>query len=219
MSQLNFDQARHNMIEQQIRPWEVLDPRVLEVMALVPREAFVDPAYATLALADVELPIGHGERMMPPRLEGRLLQALDLRPGDRVLEIGTGSGFLTACLAALGGRVTSVEQHADLSEAAAARLAALEIPNVELAVGDAAAGWEAGAPFDAIAVTGSLPLIPDTLRRQLKEGGRLFAVVGSGPVMEGTLVTRTGAGSWSTVSLLDTWLAPLTAPRTSAFVL
>ena len=218
MSQLNFDQARYNMIEQQIRPWDVLDPRVLEVMSSVPREAFVAEADTALALADVELPIGHGETMMPPRLEGRVLQALDLQPGDTVLEIGTGSGFLTACLAELAGRVVSVEQHADLSEQAAARLAARGVTNVELAVGDAALGWEASGPYDAIAVTGSLPTIPDELRRQLKVGGRLFAVVGSGPVMEGVVVTRVNDESWSEVSVLDTVLAPLTGARASTFV-
>ena len=217
MSQLNFDQARYNMIEQQIRPWDVLDPRVLEVMTRIPREAFVDDKDTALALADTELPIGCGEKMMPPRLEGRVLQALDIQPGDTVLEIGTGSGYLTACLADLGGRVISVEQHAELSEKAAARLAARGITNVELVVADAAEGLEAQGPYDVIAVTGSLPVIPESLRRQLKVDGRLFAVVGNGPTMEGMLITRTNDESWSEVSVLDTWLAPLTGARASAF--
>ena len=217
MSQLNFDQARYNMIEQQIRPWDVLDPRVLAVMTKVPREAFVADDQKRLALADIELPTALGEHMMTPRLEGRLLQALDIQPGDKVLEIGTGSGFLAACLATLGARVVSVEQHAELSERAAAALAAQSVANVELAVGDAAAGWEGEAPYDAIAVTGSLPVVPDALRRQLKVGGRLFAVVGSGPVMEGMLITRTNEESWSEVSVLDTDLTPLSGARPSTF--
>jgi protein-L-isoaspartate(D-aspartate) O-methyltransferase len=206
---MNLEQARFNMVEQQIRTWDVLDQRVLDAMMLVPRDAFAPPEYRALAYADVELPIGHGEAMMTPKLEARIVQSLRLTPSDRVLEIGTGSGFLTALLAHLGGHVYSMEVHADLSRVAATRLDALGLANVTLTVGDGSRGWLDHAPYDAIAVTGSLPALDDTLSLQLKVGGRLFVVVGEPPVMEGLLIARVSDREWSRESLFDTQLAPL----------
>jgi protein-L-isoaspartate(D-aspartate) O-methyltransferase len=209
MSDTHIEVARLNMIEQQIRPWEVLDPRVLDAFGQIPREMFVAEKYRQLAFADVEIPIGHGQCMMKPVLEGRLLQALSLEPGDSVLEIGTGSGFLTACLARLGAKVTSVELYEDLKFAAVQRLRDLEIENVRLRVGDAADGWEPERSFDAIAVTGSMPGIPRHFREQLRLGGRLFAVTGQSPAMRAWLVTRVGDAQWSEECLFETDLRRL----------
>jgi protein-L-isoaspartate(D-aspartate) O-methyltransferase len=197
------------MVVQQIRPWEVLDQRVLDAISALPREAFVAPEYRALAYADTELPLGGGELMMAPRVEARMVQSLRLTPADKVLEVGTGSGYVTALLARLAGRVVSVERLETLSRQAAERLAALEITNVSLAVGDASRGWVQDAPYDAIAVTGSLPELDETFQRQLKVGGRLFVVVGEPPVMEALLITRAGERDWTRVSLFDTELPPL----------
>ena len=206
---MNLDQARFNMIEQQIRPWDVLDQKVLDVIAAIPRDAFVIPVYRQLAYADVELPLGDGEVMMEPKVEARMVQSLRLTPTDRVLEIGTGSGYATALLARLAGHVYSVERLEALSQRAAARLAEHGIQNVTLKVGDGSAGWPEQAPYDAMAVTGSLPSLDETLQRQLKLGGRLFVIVGEPPVMEALLLTRVGDNDWSRESLFDTELPPL----------
>ena len=210
MTQVNIAQARFNMIEQQIRPWEVLDPRVLEVLAVVPREDFVAEAQRELAFADLELPLGHGETMLAPKMAGRILQAVGVRAGDKVLEVGTGSGFLTACLAKFGARVVSVEREEEFTATAKARLEAHGLGDVALETGDATLGWPAAAPYDVIVLTGSLPELPQPLLDQLKIGGRLFAVVGRGPVMEALLVTRVGEQGYSRRSLFDTVLPPLT---------
>jgi len=204
MSEMNFEQARFNMVEQQIRPWDVLDQRVLDAIAQVPREAFVPEAYRKLAFSDVRIPLGHDQVMMNPNLEGRLLQALGLRAEDKVLEIGTGSGYVTACLATLAGHVTSVELFEDFSERAGERLAAQGIHNVELVVGDAAKGWGDEQSYEAIAVTGSLPTLPEAFRRALTVGGRLFVIVGRSPVMEARLITRVGDEEWTEESLFET---------------
>ena len=209
MTDMNLEQARHNMIEQQIRPWEVLDQRILELLAQVPREDFVPPRYRKLAFADLEIPLGHGEVMMQPRLEARLLQALDVHPDDRVLEIGTGSGYVTALLAHLGRQIISVELNSDLLEQANQRLASHGITNVTLSQGDGANGWSAGAPFDAILLTGSLPELPESFLKTLTIGGRLVAVVGNAPIMEAILVTRLGEHQWSEESLFETATPPL----------
>ncbi len=210
--------ARHNMVEQQIRPWEVFDRRVLDLIEALPREAFVPEAYRGLAYADIEIPLGHGQRMMFPRVEARLLQALDLQPGDRILEIGTGSGYVTACLAKLGGEVTSIDIHAEFTDQAAGRLQAQEIQGVNLLSGDGLADGIEGGPFDVIAVTGSLPALPDSLKQQLKVGGRLFAIIGQSPVMEATLITRTGDDAWQEEYLFETDLPALeNAPKPSHF--
>ncbi len=186
---MNLEQARYNMIEQQIRPWEVLDATVLDLLKQVPREAFVPEQYAGLAFADLELPIGHGQSMLSPKLEARIIQSLMLKKTDKVLEVGTGSGYMTALLARLAGEVVTVDCIAEMTASARARLHALGLDNVSYATGDAAQGWQASAPYDAIVLTGSVPVLANTFKQQLKPGGRLFAIVGEAPVMEATLVT------------------------------
>ncbi len=186
---MNLEQARYNMIEQQIRPWEVLDATVLDLLKQVPREGFVPEQYAGLAFADIEIPLGHGQSMLSPKLEARMVQSLALRKTDKVLEVGTGSGYMTALLATLAGEVVSVELVEPLAAAARARLHQHGISNVTVQVGDAAQGWAAGAPYDVIVLTGSVPVLADAFRAQLKPGGRLLAIVGEAPVMEATLVT------------------------------
>jgi protein-L-isoaspartate(D-aspartate) O-methyltransferase len=218
MDQTRIDQARLNMIENQVRAWEVLDQRVLDVMIRVPREEFVPPRYHDLAFADTEVPLGHGQAMMAPKVEGRLLQALDVQPSDIILEVGTGSGYLTALLANLGHHVYSVEIFPDFSTQAGKRLAAHGLHNVTLEKGDAAHGWPARAPYDVIAVAGSLYSLPDSFRRNLKVGGRLFVVLGEAPAMEAVLITREKDG-WARESLFETVLAPLVnAPQPPRFV-
>ena len=213
MSEMNVEQARFNMIEQQVRTWEVLDQRVLNVMAAVPRERFVPERYQALAFADIQIPIGEGQVMMEPKLEGRVLQALALQPTDHVLEVGTGSGYLTACLAKLAAHVVTVEKSRALSEAAHARLDALGLRNVVFRIGDAAGGWADDGQFDAIALTGACPKVPEVYKHQLKVGGRLFVVVGEEPIMEALLITRLGAQEWSSESLFDTKLPLLEGVR------
>ncbi len=208
--------ARRQMIEQQVRTWEVRDPRVLEAMAAVPRERFVPEAWRDVAFADAEIPIGHGQCMLKPALEGRILQALAPERGDSALEIGTGSGFFAACLAQLAGDVVSVEIHADLAASAARAIAAQGITRVQVETGDAFARND-DARFQVIAVTGSLPVYEPRFERALAIGGRLFVVVGSPPVMEARLVTRTGKDTWLSDVLFETSIPPLfhapAAPR------
>ncbi len=209
MNDADFERARFNMVEQQIRPWEVLDQRVLDTLMEVPRHRFVDEEYLKVAYSDIAIPLPHGEEMMHPKIEAKLLQAVDVRPNEKVLEVGTGSGYLTALLSRLSFRVVSVELHEDLSRKAAERLAAMGADNVELRVGDGAEGWPDEAPFDVIVLTGSVARIPQSLLDQLKPGGRLFAVVGEEPVMEAKLVTRVGDREWAEESLFETVLPPL----------
>lgn len=214
---VDFERARYNMIEQQIRPWDVLDQRVLDVIAATPREVFVPERYrTTLAFSDISIPLEHDQYMMPPKLEGRLLQALSLQPTDTVLEIGTGSGYLTACLARLAARVVSVDIFGDFKYATERKLAGLGIDNVELHVEDAAAGWGAEGQFDAIAVTGSLPVPHQGFHRSLTLGGRLFVIVGQPPMMEALLITRVGPDQWARESLFDTVIPPLLNAATPA---
>jgi protein-L-isoaspartate(D-aspartate) O-methyltransferase len=216
---MNFEQARFNMVEQQIRTWEVLDQRVLDLLLRVRREDYVPPQHRALAFADMEIPLGHGEKMLAPKLEARMLQELALGPGDRILEVGTGSGYMTALLASLGGHVTSIDIIPEFTKAAGARLAANGIANVALETADAARGWERGAPYDAIVLTGSVPVLPDAIPASLRRGGRLIAVVGEAPVMEARLVTCEGAGAYSSVGLFETCIAPLqNAPQAAKFV-
>ncbi|HJT97917.1 MAG TPA: protein-L-isoaspartate O-methyltransferase [Rhodanobacteraceae bacterium] len=205
----NVDVARRNMIENQVRPWEVLDPRVLDVLAAVRREDFVPARYRELAFADMAMPIGHGETMMKPTVEGRMLQALALSPEDRVLEIGTGSGFVTACLARLAGSVMSVERHADFADAARARVAAAGATNVRIEIADAIRDFASGERFDAVVVTGAVYALPDRLRAFVAPGGRLFAVVGESPAMQATLFTRADETHWREESLFETDLSYL----------
>ena len=208
MTAFNFEQARFNMIEQQIRPWEVLDQRVLDTLASMPREDFVPERYRNLAFSDVAIPLGHGEFMFKPTVEGRLLQALAVKPSDLVLEVGTGSGYLTACLARLAGSVVSVDIVPDFIEVARQKLKALRSSNAVLHAGDASRGWGEHR-YDAIAVTGSMATVADHWRQSLSLGGRLFVVAGQPPVMEALLITRIGEGEWLRESLFDTYLPPL----------
>ncbi|MDE1898132.1 MAG: protein-L-isoaspartate O-methyltransferase [Xanthomonadaceae bacterium] len=201
---LDFAQARQTMVESQVRTWDVLDPRVLDVLSRVHREDFVPAAHRALAFADLELPLGHDEVMMKPVVEGRLLQALALQPGDEVLEIGTGSGFLTACLATLARRVISVDLHGDFVHAAQTRLLAAGLGNVELVVAEAVCGFVPGRRFDAIAVTGALYRIPERFLDWLRPGGRLFAIRGESPAMQAVRVQDSGAGRFSEESLFET---------------
>ena len=205
---MNIDFARRQMIDQQVRAWTVLDSAVLDVLSSVPREDFVPASYESMAFADTEIPLGHGESMMTPTVEGRALQALELRADDRVLEIGTGSGFLTACLARLSGTLVSVDIHEDFVRSAARKLAAAGIDNVELQTMDATRDLP-GNHFDAIAVTGSIETFDPRFVNVLGPGGRLFVVVGSPPVMEARLVRRTGDADWTSETLFETSLGPL----------
>jgi protein-L-isoaspartate(D-aspartate) O-methyltransferase len=191
---LDLDLARRNMITQQVRPSDVLDERVLEALAAVRREDFVPPAYRSLAFADLDLPIGHGEVMLRPVLEGRLLQAAAPQPEQRVLEIGTGSGFFTACLARLAGEVVSVEQHADLTDAARARLHAANVRNVRLEVAEAVRAYRVAQPFDVMVVTGAVFALPPHWSDWIRPGGCLIAIVGESPAQHATRFTRTTSG-------------------------
>ncbi len=206
---MNIEQARFNMIEQQIRPWEVLDPQVLNLMFVVKRENFTPPAYRDLAFADMEIPLGEGQTMLAPKIEAKLLQELGLKPTDKALEIGTGSGYMAALLAARAEHVVSVESRPALAEQARRNLEAAGVDNVTVEIGDGIGGWPARGPYDAIVVSGSLPELPEALLRQLRLGGRLAAIVGSAPVMEAVLVTCTGEGIYNTVNLFETVVAPL----------
>lgn len=192
--QPTMERARFNMIEQQVRPWEVLDERVLGVMRELPREAFVPDAYKGLAYADVEIPLADDATMLAPKIVGRLLQALAVQPSDRVFEIGAGTGYVTACLAHLGRQVSSIEIDPELAEGARARLAAMLLSRTDVHTADAFAGHISGAPFDVIAVTGSVPTREPlaSLMQLLADGGRLFVVVGEAPLMEALLITRIG---------------------------
>lgn len=206
---MNLEQARFNMVEQQIRTWEVLDQKVLDLMAEVPREEFVPAAYRNLAFADTCIPLPHGQSMMVPRVEARMLQALQIEPAERVLEVGTGSGFVTTLLARLAAHVTSVEIHESLSRDALKKLVRFRIDNAELHTGDAARGWNRGAPWDVIAVTGSMPVLDARFQESLATGGRLFVIVGQEPAMEALLITRTSESQWATESLFETVVPPL----------
>jgi protein-L-isoaspartate(D-aspartate) O-methyltransferase len=207
--QLDVERARFNMVEQQIRPWEVLDQRVLDLLFQVRREEFVPPQYRALAFADMEIPIGHGEKMLSPKLEARLLQELALQPGDKMLEVGTGSGYMTALLASLGSHVYSVDIIAEFTQASGARIASRGINNATFETGDAARGWEKHAPYDAIVLTGSVPVLPEAFQKSLKPGGRLIAIVGEPPVMEARLITCVAAGIYNSTGLFETCIAPL----------
>lgn len=206
---MNFEQARINMIEQQIRPWEVLDQRVLDQIGEIPREEFVPQRFRELAFSDTEIPLGHGEVMMSPKLEARMVQALRLQPDDTTLEIGTGSGYVTALLASLSKQVLSIELYPDFTQSAAEKLARLSLSNVDLFTGDGIHGWGKGIPYDAIAVTGSVPLLSEHFQRQLKLGGRLFLIVGQAPIMEARLITCVSENEWNSEPLFETDLPPL----------
>jgi len=204
----NIEQARFNMIEQQIRPWEVLEKRILDLLKHVRREHFVPAEKKGLAFADMEIPLGHGAAMWQPKLEARTVQELHLTRDDRVLEVGTGSGYLTALMSALAAHVTSVEIVPELSAMARQNLAAYHRDNLTLETGDAAHGWGNGT-YDVIVLTGSTPVLPAVFQNSLNIGGRLFAIVGDAPVMEAQLVTRIAPDVFETVNIMETCVAPL----------
>ncbi len=205
---MNIEQARFNMVEQQIRTWEVLDQNVLDLMFVVRREEFVPAAHRLLAFADLELPLGSGASMWSPKMEARVLQELELAPGESVLEIGTGSGYFSALLAGMGARVTSVEIDATLAAEAGIKLERAGFGGVELQQGDGARGW-GSATYDAIVLTGSTPVLPDAFTQQLNPGGRVFAVVGEAPVMQARLVRWVAPGALAGRNLFETLIAPL----------
>jgi len=215
---MNYEQARFNMIEQQIRTWEVLDPGVLDLLHEVKREDFVPVEHRALAFADLEIPLGHGEAMMQPKVEARIVQELALAPDETVYEVGTGSGYLAALLARRSRHVTSAEIHSDLRARASANLAAAGIGNVTLLEGDSAAAPLADAAYDVIVIAGSMPLLPRAFLDRLAPGGRLFAVLGDAPAMKATLVSQPVAGSFRHLELFETLLKPLVnAPQPSRF--
>lgn len=205
---MDIDFARKQMVEQQVRAWDVLHPDILEVLRSVPREQFVPSGYEALAFADTEIPIGHEQTMMTPTLEGRVLQALKPVSSDNVLEIGTGSGFLTACLARLAHSVTSVDIQEDFLATATVNLEDSGITNFSLLPMDATEELPEGS-FDAIAVTGSIEEFDPRFVLALKQGGRLFVVVGDAPAMDARVITRTGDSDWQSISLFETVLTPL----------
>lgn len=209
MLEMNIDSARRNMVESQIRTWEVLDRGILDLAARAPRHEFVPAAYRNLAFADMQLPLAHGQVMMAPKVEARLLQALAVQPGDKILEIGTGSGYVTWLLANLGASVHSVEYFADLSAAARQTLSAQGVTNATLEVGDAAAGWGTPQSYDVIFITGSLPILPERFKTALTLGGRLVAIVGRSPAMTALRIERRDAHSYSETALFETDLPAL----------
>lgn len=212
---MDFERARFNMVEQQIRTWDVLDQDVLDLLFTVPREDFVPAAYRLLAFADLEIPLGDGERMWAPKMEARVVQELKLAQGESVLEIGTGSGYLAALLARRGAQVTSVEINPRLAKEAAAKLARTGFGSVELALGDGARGW-GRTTYDAIVLTGSTPVLPDAFAQQLNPGGRVFAVVGEPPVMSALLVRWVAPGALVKRTVFETVIDPLKNAATPA---
>jgi len=207
---MNIEQARFNMVEQQIRPWEVLDQDVLDLLYVVRREEFVPPEYRALAFSDLEIPLGDGERMWSPKVEARVLQEISPRKTERVLEIGTGSGYFAALLAHRAHHVLSVEISPRLKAVGERNLKAQGIDNVTVELGDAVQGWPKQAQFDVIVLTGSTPVLPEAFLGQLSVGGRLFAIVGDPPVMAARLMTCAAEGSYSTLDLFETDFRPLT---------
>lgn len=212
------EQSRFNMIEQQIRTWDVLNGDVLDLLKKLPREDFVPKQYKGLAFADIEIPLGYGQLMLAPKIEGRILQALAIKKTDKVLEIGTGSAYLTALMALQAKHVDSIEANSKLSAQAAKNIAAQSIENVSLVVGDGLKGNETAAPYDIIVYTGALPLAPTEVEQQLAIGGRMFVVIGEAPVMEATLVTRVSADNFKREVLFETCLPTLeNAPEPARF--
>ena len=216
---MNLEKARFNMIEQQIRPWDVLDTDVLDLLLVVKREAFVPPAYRSMAFVDAEIPLPGGENMLQPKFEARILQELTVKKHEQVLEIGAGSGYLAALLAYKARHVTTVEISAELADMARANLAAYGVDNVDVQQGDGARGWPAPAhggagntavqAYDVIVVSGSMPILPQALMQQLKVGGRMFVVTGEAPAMAAQLVTRMSDIGFDTVKLFETVIKPL----------
>ena len=215
---MNIEQARFNMIEQQIRPWNVLDQDVLDLLHVVKREQFVPAAYQNLAFADVEIPLPGGEAMLAPKFEARIMQETGVKKHETVLEIGTGSGYMAALLAHRAAKVTTVEINPETAELAKKNLANAGIHNVTVEVGNGAQGWEKGAPYDVIVISGALEVLPEAILKQVKVGGRIAAIVGQAPVMEAAIITRTGENTYSTIKVFETNVRYLTgAPVPSHF--
>jgi protein-L-isoaspartate(D-aspartate) O-methyltransferase len=215
---MNIEQARFNMIEQQIRPWNVLDQDVLDLLHVVKREQFVPAAYQNLAFADVEIPLPGGEAMLAPKFEARILQEVGVKKHETVLEIGTGSGYMAALLAHRAAKVTTVEINPETAEVAKKNLANAGVHNVTVEVGNGAQGWEKGAPYDVIVISGALEVLPEAILKQVKVGGRIAAIVGQAPAMEAEIITRTGEDAYSTVKVFETNVRYLTgAPVPSHF--
>ena len=206
---MDIEKARFNMVEQQIRPWDVLDQDVLDLLFKMKREDFVPVAYQALAFVDMEIPLGHGEVMLSPKLEARILQEVAAKKTDKVLEVGTGGGYMTALLAHEAGHVHSVEIVPEFKIQAAQSLSAHGIVNATLEVGDAAGGWDRHGPYDLIVLSGSLPVLPEAFQNSLNVGGRLFAIVGDAPVMEAKLITCIADGVYQSVVLFETCISPL----------
>lgn len=210
---MNIEQARFKMIEQQIRPWDVLDQDVLDLLTVVKREAFVPAAYKALAFADSEIPLPSGENMLTPKMEARILQELKIKKHEQVLEIGTGSGYMAALLAYKGRQVTTIEIDPTLKEMAEKNLAEYGISNVEVIKGDGAQGWKGAGkvtgPYDVIVISGSMPLLPPAFLDQLKVGGRLFVVIGDAPAMTAQIITRVSEVGYDTTNLFETVIKPL----------
>lgn len=209
---MDLNQARFNMIEQQVRPWEVLDPQVLELLLTVRREDFVPLAQKALAFVDMDIPLGHGQVMLSPRVQARLVQDLALKKTDKVLEIGTGTGYTTALLAHQAAQVLGFEANAELAAQASANLQKAGISNAKVRNADGSQGAAGEGPFDAILLSGSVAQVPQNLLDQLAVGGRLIAIVGDEPMMRATLITRTGSSSFVTAQPWDT-----NAPRLAGF--
>ena len=215
---MNIEQARFNMIEQQIRPWNVLDTEILDLLHVVKREQFVPAAYQNLAFADVEIPLPGGDVMLAPKFEARTLQELNVKKHETVLEIGTGSGYMAALLAHRAARVTSVEINADNRVLAQKNLARAGIQNVTVEEGNGAQGWDKGAPYDVIVISGALEVLPEAILKQVKVGGRIAAITGQPPVMEFSIITRTGETAWNPVKVFETNIRYLAgAPVASHF--
>lgn len=216
---MNLEQTRFNMVEQQIRTWDVLDDSVLELLYKIRREEFVPAGYRSLAFVDMEIPLGHGQFMLEPKMEARILQELHVKKTDKILEVGSGSGYLTALLAEKGAHVYSVEIVPELKTMAEINVQAHDISNVTLELGDAACGWSKHEPYDVIVLTASTPVLPEAFQKSLKPGGRLIAIVGEEPVMEALLVTCVAPDVYNTTQLFETCIAPLTnAQQSERFV-
>jgi protein-L-isoaspartate(D-aspartate) O-methyltransferase len=211
---MDIEQARFNMIEQQIRPWDVLDMHVLNIIQSVPRENFVSESQKNLAFADMEIPIGHDQVMMSPKVEARMLQALTISSDDKILEIGTGSGFITACLAKMGKHVTTCEFFEELSSLAESRLQNHQIENVDFLTGDIFNLLDTLDSYDVIAVTGSTPTLLSSLSKLLRENGRLFCITGQAPIMTAHLITCVAENSCREESLFETVIPPLLSTST-----
>ncbi len=219
---MDFEKARFNMVEQQVRPWDVLNPRVLDVISEIPRENFAPDEYKNLAYVDTRIPLGnykdHQCNMAKPIIEGRILQELDIQDDDLILEIGTGSGYLTACLAKLGRHVDTVDINEELTAMAEKNLQTLGINNVNLTTGDASKTWDQKRNYDVIVISAAMKSIPDSYKKLLKPNGKMFVVTGEAPAMTAHLVTRTNANKWSVEDLFETSIEPMIQPVKQKFI-